>query len=383
MVMKRNEEISIRAGRAVEKLALDLLDRKSTESILVEFNTPTHAFKVSPVRVSDNDAAAAQERLAQKLRDVRFNSDWSFLPPSAFLDADTGTGKVASLPTSDPEVRQRIDDAWSVIRARLDLPLIAQRYGVRVHSGGVRRPPICYMQELCEKLSSSGDGYRKTAEWHCVRKIREQVEKILAGNGDSPEPRPMDVVVGRYKKPCPYKFDFAEMEKRVLAGISTVCIDGKEISAAAWLAMAPDELVAPPIDDDKLAAAHKVAVDSGRVANADEPPKCSEKPIYYFASNDYRRVQAWAEEQGLPDWNRAKAGFDYPPNAVVVVSFYFHGGDTYEMAAAATDAKLRGIPIEPRNRVEERLHAVSFPEFEKKFLGYIASAFGIRPELLT
>ncbi len=344
MVMKRNEEISIKAGCAVEKMALDLLERKSTESILVEFNTPTHAFRVSPISVTEKHV---------------------------------------------PEQTNK-----TIYRAK--------------HWPQLYRAGKMSLREAAQHRATN------YALWQMDNPIPDAPEK--------------ETRAAQWEKPCPYKFDFAEIEKRVLAGISTVCIDGSEISAAAWLAMAPDELVNPTravvvppidegikrqvvrlgassedlvliaklckrleqiqkhtaqaIDDDKLAAAHKVAVDSGIVANADEPPKCSEKPIYYFASNDYKAVQAWAEKHGLPDWNRAKAGFDYPPNAVVVVSFYWRGGDTYEMTEAVADATLRGVPIEPLNRVQDRLHAVSFPEFQEKFLGYVARAFGIRPELL-
>jgi len=244
MVMKRNEEISIRAGRAVEKLALDLLDRKSTESILVEFNTPPHAFKVSPVRVSDNDAAAAQERLAQKLRDVRFNSDWSFLPPSAFTE-------VLSEAEFDRELRERAEYR-------------AKNWYSLWHSGQM-------------------------------------------------------------------SFQEAEQHRTTNAALR-----------------AADNMV-EPIPDEKLAEAH-------------EPAKCLDKPIYYFASNDYKAVQAWAEKYGLPDWNRAKIGFDYPPNAVVI-PFYKENHDMEgfaEVVLQVADADKRGVKMIAPGRLARALIVAAF-----------------------
>lgn len=98
-----------------------------------------------------------------------------------------------------------------------------------------------------------------------------------------------------------------------------------------------------PIPDEKLAAAHGIA-------------KCLVKPIFYFASNDYRAVQDFARQQGLADWNRAKVGFDYPPNAVVVSMFVFDTAldsidEIYKTAAILEDARLRGVTVTTSHRL--------------------------------
>jgi len=106
---------------------------------------------------------------------------------------------------------------------------------------------------------------------------------------------------------------------------------------------AADNMV-EPIPDEKLAEAH-------------EPEKCLDKPIYYFASNDYKAVQAWAEKYGLPDWNRAKIGFDYPPNAVVI-PFYKenHGMEGFaEVVLQVADADKRGVKMIAPGRLARAL----------------------------
>jgi len=62
----------------------------------------------------------------------------------------------------------------------------------------------------------------------------------------------------------------------------------------------------------------------------------------------------------FPDWNRAKVGFDYPPNAVVVSMFVFYVeelspldsiGEIFKVAATVEDAKKRGVTVTTSDRL--------------------------------
>ena len=292
--MTRNEQISIHAGRAVEKLALDILARKSTERILVEFNTKTHAFMVSPIRVSDKSAPAAGV-LARA---------WHLI---------------------DEALK---DIAHDVKKREMYQP---------------PKPPYTYLSEIIDQLALSG----KTRQWAEVRKLRGQVDAMLRP-GVRPE-SDQDILdaLGRATPVSALCRSHREVVKDATDRLRSDLIN----SQAAYMAdaiRATEPETAPPVADAALEKAH-AALDTP------EPPKCSDKPIYYFASNDYKAVQAWAEEHGLPDWNRAAEGFDYPPNAVVVFSFCRDGGSTTELERVVKDALVRGVAVESIHKVGRQL----------------------------